>query len=103
MIWQLFIQAKTIDLEKKLNPEKKGNIFDSNFSKDWENSCDEAEKAKIYKSGYKAFKVAVISCMAMWIISVFGQLFFNTGLLPCITLTVIWLSMTIAYYVEAVK
>ena len=37
-------------------PEKKGNVFDVKFQKDWYESCDELEKLQIGNACYKTFK-----------------------------------------------
>ena len=38
------IAKLVVDLEKKLNPEKKGSVFEMQFQKTWLESCDEAQK-----------------------------------------------------------
>ena len=48
-----------VELEKKLNPEKKGDVIETNFSKKWEDSCDEAQKMIIYEAGYRAYRAGM--------------------------------------------
>ena len=55
-----FLTNKLTKMIKELNPEKKGDTYSTSFSKEWLNSCDEAEKLDIYKSGWYSFKNTVI-------------------------------------------
>lgn len=57
IIWMTAIQARIISATKKLFPEKRGDIFDFKFQKDWYESCDEAERQQIAQCSYQAFKV----------------------------------------------
>ena len=57
IIWMAAIQARIISATKKLFPEKRGDIFDFKFQKDWYESCDEAERQQIAQCSYQAFKV----------------------------------------------
>ena len=91
------IQKLTIDLTKKINPEKNGNIFDKDFTKDWLASCDEAQKLMIYEAGYKAFQATQMTCIVMWILALIGMLLFDIGIMPSVCVFVIWLTMTISY------
>lgn len=102
-IWEVLVQMKTVALVKKINPEKKGNVLDTKFIEDWEASCDEAQKMIIYKSAYSAYRVSATACLTLWVISLIGQLFFNTGVFPVICICTIWLTGTLAYMITAVK
>lgn len=57
IIWMTAIQARIISATKKLFPEKRGDIFDFKFQKDWYESCDEAERQQTAQCSYQAFKV----------------------------------------------
>ncbi len=93
----LVLQKKTLDLVKQLNPEKKGNILDARFQKDWLSSCDEAERQAIGEAAFAAMKTVSTVCLALWLISFLGCLFFKTGLLPVFCVVVIWLAQTLSY------
>ena len=97
------IQKLTIDLTKKINPEKNGNIFDKDFNKEWLASCDEAQKLMIYEAGYKAFQATQMACMVMWILALMGMMMFGIGIMPSVCVFVIWLTMTIAYCIACHK
>lgn len=86
-----------VDLVKKLNPEKRGSVFDIKFTKDWENSSDEGEKLIMYKAAHKAYHVANIACVIVWGIAFSGMLIFQTGLLPLFCVTAIWVTLVATY------
>jgi len=86
-----------MDLVKKLNPEKRGSVFDIKFLKEWEDSCDEAEKLTMYKAAYKTYHIVSAVCMLMWMLSFGGMLLFQTGLLPMFCVSAIWVTMVATY------
>ena len=91
------IQKLTVDLTKKMNPEKTGNIFDKDFSKVWLASCDEAQKWMIYEAAYMAYQATQIACIVMWMLTSIGMMTFDIGIIPSACVCAIWLTMTIAY------
>lgn len=100
---QLKQQQLMVDLEKEMNPSKKGSVYDAKFRDKWEESCDELEKIKIYKSAYKAYKTTAMTCMVLWVVTACLSIAFKTGPLPSIAVTVIWLVQTVSYCREAIK
>ena len=54
--------------KKAINPEKQGNILDTDFNKVWMDSCDEYEKQMIWQCGFKAYNVAQTMCIILWMI-----------------------------------
>ncbi len=63
MVANIAIQNKIVNMEKKLNPEKRGNVLDFKFRKVWLDSCDEAQKLIVYKAGYQAYLSTHVACM----------------------------------------
>lgn len=103
MVFVVAVQRCSVELEKKINPEKRGEVLDTNFQKDWENSFDEAEKIMAGKAAYKSFKATNVTCIVLWILSVLGQGLFDIGIVPALFVTVIWLVSSVSYQVEAIK
>lgn len=97
------VNKLVLDLEKKLNPEKRGNMFDTRFARNWEESCDEAQKQILYKSAYKAFSATNITCMILWGIAFAGQFAFHTGAFAGICICIIWLVMDVVFTVTSMK
>lgn len=99
----IICQKFGVDLIKEMNPEKRGNIFDTRFVDKWEASCDEAQKMMIYKSAYKSYKSVNIACILLWTISALGDMILQTGLLPVVLISIIWFVQNLSYYLEAFK
>ena len=100
---QLKQQQLMVDLEKEMNPSKRGSVYDAKFRDKWEESCDELEKIIIYKSAYKAYKTTAMTCMVLWVVTGTLSIAFETGPLPSIAVTIIWLVQTVSYCREAMK
>lgn len=91
------VEKLVIDEEKKLNPEKSGNIFDMHFRRDWENTSDEAELIMIAKSSKKGFMTGIKEGFVMWILTFMSMFAFDTGVMPVLAVGVILLVMYVAY------
>lgn len=100
---QLKQQQLMVDLEKEMNPSKKGSVYDAKFRDKWEESCDELEKIIIYKSAHKAYKTTALTCVILWIVTATLSIAFKTGPLPSIAVSIIWLVQTVSYCREAMK
>lgn len=103
MVLIIIIQKITVDLTKKINPEKNGNILDKDFNKEWLASCDEAQKQMIYEASYKAYQATNMACLIMWLFSVMGILLFDIGILPSICVFVVWLTLVASYSIACCK
>lgn len=86
-----------IDEEKKLNPEKSGNIFDMHFRRDWESTSDEAELIMIAKSSKKGFMTGIKVGFVMWILMFMSMFAFDTGVMSVLAVGVMLLVMYVAY------
>ena len=71
-------QKRMVNLVKVMNPEKNGSIFDVNFNKKWEESCDEAQKMLLYKASYRAFRVSNVMCCCLWVVCIITDFAFHT-------------------------
>lgn len=99
----VIMQNKGVNLDKKMNPEKRGNVFDKKFAKEWLASCDEAEKAVIYESAYSAYRFAIGILTGLWAVSLIGMMSFHTGVLPIIISSVMMIVLITTYSVTAYK
>lgn len=103
MILYCVIEKLVIDEEKKLNPGKKGNIFDINFRRDWEKSSDEAELIAIAKSSKKGFMTGIKAGFVMWILTFMSMFAFDTGVMPIVAVGLVLIVMYVAYCREFVR
>ncbi len=102
-VFVIVAQQKLVNFEKEINPEKRGSVFDTKFQEKWLNSCDEAEKAVIYESSFKAYKVTNVACIVMWLICFFMNMIWNVGILPVFMVSAIWLVLVVSYGITAMK
>jgi hypothetical protein len=94
------IMTLVVNQEKKLNPEKQGNVFDFRFRKQWLESMDEAEVMKTAQASQSACTAALYTCLALWLVAFIAMLSFHTGILPVMYVSII---MLVLYVVSAVK
>ena len=97
------IQQKAVNLLKELNPEKKGSVYDTKFNRTWLESCDEAEKARIYESSHRSMKATAHTCIVLWVVSLMGMYCFDFGIAPMIMVLIIWFVQTSSYCLSAIK
>ena len=95
-----YIQKKTIDFEKIMNPEKKGSLYDFGFQKKWYEGYDEAEKKQIGIASYKAFRIVNTTCSVTLVLFLFLGMVVNITIFPLLTAAVIWLSQVISFGIE---
>ena len=97
LVITIVLQQRLVDLAKQLYPEKKASVYDTKFQKKWFSQCDEAEKAQIGQCAYHAYNAANKTCMALWLVFTLTALFLDTGILPVLTVCVIWAVSTSVY------
>lgn len=103
LVLHLVVSRGIVEIEKSLNPEKRGNVFDFRFNEVWLESCDEAQKLITYKAGYAAFKNTNITCMVLWILTFIGMFIFKSGIYPLLCVCLIWLVNSLSYMVRAAR
>ena len=99
----MLLQQKQIDCIRFLNPEKKGSIYDMNFHKKWEESCDEAELFVIYRAAYKAYRAANILYIILWAFFMLMGMAVGIGFLPILTIIILWATSTMVYSYHCMK
>ena len=100
----VFAQQKIVDLTRKMNPEKKGSVYDTKFKKKWFESCDEAEQKQIGRAAYKAFNVVSTACPILWGVLLLLSYAFNFSLLmPTFIVCFIWLLQQVSYCLECIR
>jgi hypothetical protein len=100
---EILIPKLTLDIEKKLNPEKQGNILDLEFQKVWLDSCDEAQKLMVYKAGYTAYQSTNIACLILTLAAFICSVIFQTDMLALIFVCIIWFVTNMSYMIRAAR
>ena len=99
----ILIQQRVVDLERQLNPEKQGSIYDLKFKKKWFNSCDEAEQKQIGQAAYKAYNTVNAICPILWDVLILLGFLFDISLLPVFIVILVWGMLNISYIVECIR
>ena len=97
------MQGKVVALEKKLNPEKRGNILDLKFRKEWIESCDEAERVALYRAGYDVYKLMSNLFIYAWLFAFIVSSCTGVGMFAMIIVTILWLCQTVCYFIATMK
>lgn len=97
------LQQKIVDLEKRINPEKQGSVYDFKFQKKWLDSCDESEQRQIGQASYKAYLAVTHVCLWTWVALLVIHYAFDTGLLPMVPVLIIFGVMQITYTLESIR
>lgn len=103
VICGLFVSVHRIWLVRimqKRDPSKKGDPTDFKYNREWIESCDEAERMRIYKTGYKAFAAAQWVLILSWIGTFLSKLYFETGNGPMVIVSIMWIAQMVihSYY-----
>lgn len=99
----MWLQQKVVDLNRLLNPEKDGSVYDLHFHKKWMQSCDEAEQLRIGQAAFAAFKATNIACMSLWVLLFFGHFFFDLPIFATFIVILIWGVLLISYCVACMR
>lgn len=97
------LQQKIVDLTKKINPEKRGSVYDMKFQKKWMDSCDESEQRQIGQACYKAYLAATKVCLWLWVALMILHFAFGTGLLPAVPVLIVFSVLQITYTLESIR
>ena len=96
-VLSLCLQNLCVKATKALYPEKRGNLLDINFKKDWLDSCDEAELQMIGRAAYKSMAATQYAILLAFLFTMFLSL---SGLMtPVVPLAigVIWFVQVQSY------
>ena len=99
----ILLQQKAVDLTRRMNPEKRGSVYDPSFQKKWMDSCDEAERAQIGQASYQAVRAATIACLVLWVVLTILNFSFDIGLLPALTVLVILGVLQVTYCLTCIR
>ena len=96
-------QQKTVDLTRKMNPEKQVSVYDTKFQEKWYENCDEAERAQIGQASFRAFRAVNLFCPILWVVLLLLNYVFPIGLLPMATVLLVWAVLEISYIGECIR
>lgn len=99
----ILMQQKVVDLTKRMNPEKRGSVYDTKFQKKWIDSCDEAERQQIGQAALRAYTVTARGCLLLWLILVIADMIVDIGVLPVFLVMLLWGVLQTTYALECIR
>lgn len=97
------LQQRAVDLTRRMNPEKRGSVYDMHFQKKWLESCDEAERAQIGQASYRAYRVTGMACLVLWVVLIVLDFSFGIGILPSFVVLLLWGILQASYILECIR
>ncbi len=97
------LQQKTVDLTRRLNPEKTVSVYDRKFQEKWMDTCDEAERAQIGQASYQAYRLGSGACLVLWVALLLGSYVFDIGLLAMSLPLLIWGVLQVSYTLACLR
>lgn len=99
----IFAQQKVVDLERRMNPEKRGSVYDVKFQKKWLDSCDESERRQIGEASRTAYTVTSRVCLGIWLVLTILGMVFDLGLLPVFVVLLVWGTLQVSYTLTCIR
>lgn len=96
-----FSQRRVIELVKCLCPEKRGDTMDKNFTREWYESCDEAERARIGFAAYKSFLATQHGFVAAIVVLILLSIATPVGWPAFAAVGTLWFVQKFTYFAHA--
>ena len=103
MLAGIFAQRRVIEEVKHLCPEKRGDVLDRHFTRQWYESCDEAERARIGFAAYKSFTATQYGLVAAIAALVILSVVTPVSWVSFVALGAVWFVQKIVYYRHACR
>lgn len=103
LAWSYGLQAAAMRVTQRLAPEKRGNLFDLRFQKDWYASCDEAERQRIGECSYRTYIVMTSIYPFVMVAVLLAATYGGASVLWAVLLGGLWLTQTLVYLVHAFR
>lgn len=99
----MLLQQRVVDLTRRMNPEKRGSVYDMKFHKKWLESCDEAERQQIGQAAMRAYRAAGMACVVLWVALLVLDFAFDIGILPSFVALLLWGILQVSYILECIR
>ena len=103
LAWSYGLQAMVVRATQRLAPEKRGNVFDIRFQKDWYASCDEAERQRIGECAYHTYITMTSIYPFTLLVALLAVMYGGASVLWALLLGGLWLTQTLIYLLRAYK
>lgn len=103
LAWVTILQYQIVEQTKKILPEKRGNVLDSKFQKEWYSSCDEAEKQIIGEACYISYKTMNMVYPILFAIMIFVCSLYDLSPFIFLMVGVLWLIQILSYLIPSYR
>lgn len=103
LAWITILQYQIVEQTKKIFPEKRGNVLDSKFQKEWYSSCDEAEKQIIGEACYISYKTMNMVYPILFAIMIFVCSLYDLSPFIFLMVGVLWLIQILSYLIPSYR
>lgn len=105
LISMIVFQQKSIDMVRRINPEKTASAYDPKFHKKWIAECDERERQQIGQASYTALKVFLTACPLLFLALLMLNIASDgwLGAMPALCVALIWIIVSVAYIIACAK
>ena len=103
LVLLLLLQKQAVDFLKRMNPEKRGSIYDLKFQTKWLDSCDEAEKKQMGEAALFAVQSMMTIYPITWCVLMFLGKIFGFGSMPSAVTIVLWAIQIILFQVKEMQ
>ena len=101
LAWITILQYQIVEQTKTILPEKRGNVLDSKFQKEWYSSCDEAEKQIIGEACYISYKTMYMVYPILFAIMIFVCSLYDLSPFIFLMVGVLWLIQILSYLIPS--
>lgn len=98
-----YLEIRTVKLEQKIYPEKKGDPTSIKYSEQYLESCDEAEKEIIYQSAYKSYQIMSKCLFILMFITTVMHMIWNIGFESVIIVCVLLIVQNTSYHINSIR
>ena len=91
-------QGRIVNFIRRINPEKRGDVRDLKFNKEWYNSCDEAERQKIGRASYRTVLATQMALVTLLVVVVVVRLLVPGDNLAAWCLLAAILTLKVSYW-----
>lgn len=103
VIGSAVVETSTIRFIQRNDTRLKGDPTSFKFHKDFLESCDEAEKLRIYMSGYNAYMFSRNVTIGLLVVVNIMNMVLDAGPLPVLFVGIVLLTQIASYYIYSVK
>ena len=103
LAWITILQYQIVEQTKTILPEKRGNVLDSKFQKEWYSSCDEAEKQIIGEACYISYKTMNMVYPILFAIMIFVCSLYDLSPFIFLMVGVLWLIQILSYLIPSYR